>query len=217
MDCEPSALEEGISIPTPIATPTSIAVFMPIQPNELPYYTGLVGLGCLFSGIVACIYTIFIFLNKPSIVPLEFHYQPAQLADSVVIAATSTVSLAVALEINMPRPYWVLVGCYVVISGMSFLSMWHKQVQRIVGTTTGMGVAWLIFMLQPDAWGVAALLSWPRPRGWPETPWLLASVSSGSAAERLSSRPFGGAAGGASDSWSRTRRCGRRWSRWWSR
>lgn len=137
---------------------TSIAVFMPIQPNELPYYTGLVALGCLFSGVIACVYTIFIFLNKPSVAPLEFHYQPAQFADSVVIAATSTVSLAVALEINMPRPYWVLVGCYVVISGMSFLSMWHKQVQRIVGTTTGMGVAWLIFMLQPDPWGVAALL-----------------------------------------------------------
>lgn len=134
---------------------TAIALFMPTPLAQVPYYVGLIGLGCLFSGIVASTYSLVLLANSPSSEPPIFGYKQDMLVDSLLIALISTLSLAVALWLGMPRPYWVLVGCYVVIVGMSFRSMWMRQVQRIVGTGLGMLVAWLLVLLNPNAWEVA--------------------------------------------------------------
>lgn len=137
---------------------TAIALFMPIPPAQVPFYVGLIAFGCLFSGIVASVYSLVLLAKNPTVKPPVFKYQQDMLTDSVLIALISSLSLAVALWLNMPRPYWVLVSCYVVIIGMTFRSMWMRQVQRIVGTAVGMLVAWLILWLNPTAWGVAATM-----------------------------------------------------------
>lgn len=136
----------------------AIALFMPIPFARMPYYVGLIALGCLFSGIVASIYSLILLAINPKIIQPVFEYQQDMLADSILIAFTSTLSLAVAIWLGMPRPYWVLVGCYVVIVGMSFRSMWIRQVQRIVGTGVGMFLAWLVIWLDPNSWGVAVAI-----------------------------------------------------------
>lgn len=134
---------------------TAIALFMPTPLAQVPFYVGIIALGCLFSGMAASAYTLWLLTKQHDVGKPQVGYQPDMLTDSTLVAVVVTLSLAVALWLKMPRPYWVLVGCYVVVVGASLQSMWSKQFQRIVGTGVGMLVAWLLLWLQPDAWGVA--------------------------------------------------------------
>lgn len=133
---------------------TAIALFMPTPLSQIPFFVGLIAIGCLFSGMVGCVYSLLLIVKQPVLPPPERDYIPDMLVDSLLVAIIVALSQAIALVFEMPRAYWVSVSCYVVISGISFRSMWVKQVHRIVGTAIGMLVAWGLLMLGLSPWGV---------------------------------------------------------------
>lgn len=134
----------------------AIALFMPIAPLQIPFYIGLIGLGCLFSGVIACIYTLSLFAGgKQNTHSEPFAYRDDMMVDSALVATTVTASLAVALLLDMSRPYWVTVSCFTIITGMTVLSIWTKQLQRVIGTFFGMAVAWGLLLFDLNPWQVA--------------------------------------------------------------
>lgn len=137
---------------------TSIALFMPLSLFQLPHYTGLMALGCLFAGIVGCVYTLIMLYKKPLPTNPSYRYEQDLLSDSLLMAIFVALSLGVALWLGMPRPYWVLMSCYIVMQGMNFRSIWLKQGHRIMGTAVGLLLAWAILAVVSEPWMVAVAI-----------------------------------------------------------
>lgn len=134
----------------------SIGLFIPIESMQIPFYVGLIALGCLFSGMIACLYTLITMYQKHDFIAVKpFYYHDDMLVDSTVVALTMVLATATALALDMPRPYWVTASCFVIITGMTFRSMWTKQIQRIIGTAFGMITAWCLLSLNLNPWGIA--------------------------------------------------------------
>lgn len=55
-----------------------------------------------------------------------------------------TLSLAVALSLDIEKPYWIPISCLAVMQGSSSKHVWLRATQRITGTLIGLGITWLI-------------------------------------------------------------------------
>lgn len=137
---------------------SAIALFMPATLVQIPQLIGVVALGALFAGMVACFYSLLLMVNQP-VLPVPSPVPVREiLGDTLIVSVVIALSLFAALLLHMPKPYWVPMSCYVVMQGMNFQSIWDKQVHRIVGTVMGMLLAWLLLSLQLSAMGVAVCM-----------------------------------------------------------
>ncbi len=134
------------------------ALFMPVTWAEAPMLIGRLALGVIFAGICACIYSLILLFSQTKIQPRKFAGQrPDILIDSTIMATIVSLSLAFALLLGLPRPYWAPVSCYVVIQGMTISTVWTRQLHRVVGTVLGLGLAWVLMQMHLNAWGVAMM------------------------------------------------------------
>ncbi|GGL92896.1 FUSC family protein [Streptomyces cinereus] len=134
---------------------SAIALFMPAPVSQIPQLIGVVALGALFAGMVACFYALLLIYNKP-VLPVNTPMPVREiLGDTLIVSAFIALSLLLALWLEMPKPYWVPMSCYVIMQGMNFQSMWIKQIHRIVGTAIGMLLAWLLLSVHLSDMGVA--------------------------------------------------------------
>ncbi len=81
------------------------------------------------------------------------------MLDAVTIGLFIGGSYLFALWIGLDNPYWVPVSCAAVMQGATFRAVWHRNIHRIVGTIIGMGLAWLILMLDLVPWQVAIIIT----------------------------------------------------------
>ncbi len=134
---------------------SAIALFMPAPVSQIPQLIGVVALGALFAGMVACFYALLLIYNKP-VLPVNTPMPVREiLGDTLIVSAFIALSLLLALWLEMPKPYWVPMSCYVIMQGMNFQSIWIKQIHRIVGTAIGMLLAWLLLSVHLSDMGVA--------------------------------------------------------------
>lgn len=133
----------------------AIALFMPASFEQIPLLIGVVALGALFAGMVACGYSLILLWQTPAKPTHDVALPSDILGDSLIFSLFVALSLGIALIFDMPKPYWVPMSCYVVIQGMNFQSIWTKHVHRILGTAIGMAVAWGLLIVHPQGYGVA--------------------------------------------------------------
>ncbi len=138
----------------------AIGAYTPVSVEQFPALVGLNALGALLACAVALAYSVFTLRRRPAhaVEPPSTPGFDAGVVDPVLIGAFVGIALAAAQLLRMPRPYWVPVSCLAVIQGTSLRAVWNKQLQRIVGTVAGVGVAW--FCLQPGLgpWGIALMV-----------------------------------------------------------
>ena len=134
----------------------ALGIFLPAQVHQMPYLIGVLSLGCFVSGMIACVYTLVLMYQQRdhSSAP-SFGYADDMIVNSSIVALAIVLSVAIALMLGLPRPYWATASCFVIINGISFQSIWIKQLQRLIGTALGMLVAWWVLSLDLSAWGVA--------------------------------------------------------------
>lgn len=135
-----------------------IAMFLPSDLSQLAHQVGIIALGSMLAGVVACIYTLILLYLQPLEPAPVVGDTPDVLIDSMIVACVVTLSLAIALWLDMPRPYWTPMSCYVVIQGMTFKSMWVKQAHRVIGTAVGLLLAWGLFLLNLSPMGIAVMV-----------------------------------------------------------
>ncbi len=126
--------------------------------EQLPYNVGLFALGTLTACGVAFVYSLHTLRRcKPMPVPpIPEPTFDVVVYDAVIIGGAVGVSLGVAQLLGMQRPYWVPVSCLAVIQAASLRAVWTKQLQRIVGTVAGVGLAWVLLRLPLGPWGIAS-------------------------------------------------------------
>lgn len=135
----------------------AIGAYMPIAPADIPARTGLMAIGCINATLIAFLYSVYILSRrKPLAVP------PTPVAsfdtvwfDSVVIGSFVGLSLLAAVLLQLDKPYWVPISCLAIIQGLSLRAAWTRQVHRVIGTTIGLGLAFVIMLTIQDAWGIA--------------------------------------------------------------
>lgn len=134
----------------------SIGAYSPIQILDLPLRVGLLTLGCLLACLIAFFYSLYILRLEapgpvPPLPPATFEFV---VFDSVIIGVFVGISLLLAQLLQLERPYWVPVSCLAVIQGASLRAVWNKQLQRVLGTTVGLLVAWALLLQPLNEWTI---------------------------------------------------------------
>ncbi len=135
----------------------SIGAYSPGELAQLPQKVGLIALGTLQASLIGFLYSVYILRRhapKP-VVPLPQPTFDFVVFDAVVIGAFVGISLAVAQLLQLQKPYWVPVSCLAVIQGASLRAVWTRQLHRVIGTSIGLLLSWLLLLLPLDRWSIS--------------------------------------------------------------
>ncbi|MFN3788766.1 FUSC family protein [Massilia sp.] len=138
----------------------AIGAYSPVTAAELPRMASLIGFGSLLACAVGFVHSVFMLRRhapQPQ-APLPAVAFDDVVLDAVVIGAAVGVSLLAAQAMALPKPYWVPVSCLAVIQGVSLRAVWHRQLQRVLGTAAGVTLSWGLLSLPLGGWSVAALV-----------------------------------------------------------
>jgi len=133
----------------------AIALFMPMSLESIMPATGLVMLGSGFSFIMALLYSLFLLATRPSTPTPTYSYEPDTISESVIVAGFVSLTLLIALALQLSNPYWAAVSCFLIIQGIHLRTMWIKQIHRLLGTIVGVVLAGWMLSWGLSIWGVA--------------------------------------------------------------
>lgn len=140
-----------------------IALAAPFDPAQLATRTGLLLFGCLGACGLGLLYSLAQLATGRDVALLAAPAGETRLVaivlESATIAAFIAASYLMALALGFDKPYWAPISCAAILQGATFRDVWHRNVHRVFGTVLGMGVAWLIFSLQPGVWTLAVLIT----------------------------------------------------------
>ncbi len=140
-----------------------IASAMPYELAQLPERAGLMLFGCMGATLLALGYSLLQRLGEHP--PFTHPAEPTEprvvaiLLEAATIGLVVALSYSVALWLGFDKPYWVPISCAAIMQGASFRAVWQRKVHRVVGTAIGMGLAWLIFTLDPGPWSIALYIT----------------------------------------------------------
>ncbi|MFG1488957.1 FUSC family protein [Oceanospirillum sp. HFRX-1_2] len=139
-----------------------IASAMPYEPARLAEHAGLLLFGCLGASFMTLLYSLIQKLKgELSGLPQVEVPEPRVVAivlEAGTLAVIIAFSYLLAIALGFEKPYWVPISCAAVLQGASFRVVWHRKIHRIVGTLIGLGLAWVIFRLDPGHWEMAFLV-----------------------------------------------------------
>lgn len=139
-----------------------VASAVPFDLSLVAQRAGLLLFGCLGASLLALIYSLVQLMagNKHGLVTAE----PTELRVTAIFLEATTIATFIALSyllaigFGFDKPYWAPISCLAILQGASFRAVWHRKIHRIVGTAIGMGLAWVIFSFNPNAWTLALLI-----------------------------------------------------------
>ncbi len=139
----------------------SIAAFAPGELADLPARAGIMAIGCINACLIAFFYSLFVLRrHPPQPAPVVADADLARVRfDSFIIGLFVALSLLVADLLQLEKPYWVPVSCMAIIQGVSLTAAWNRQVHRIVGTSIGLCMAWVLLSFIDNAWEIAIALT----------------------------------------------------------
>lgn len=129
----------------------SLAICMPYNLKIIPEKLGYVGIGCMIACILALLYSIVILKKsgQPGTIVTATVGKPVRIIESVTFGLVIGAALLVAHLLKLQNPYWVPTTCVAVMQGSTTSHVWLRSMQRTIGTFVGMGLTWLILLLQP--------------------------------------------------------------------
>jgi hypothetical protein len=136
----------------------SIGAYSPVPLAQLPAMIGVFTMGCLLACLIGFFYSLYMLRRHApkAIAPLPPPTFDFVVFDAVVIGVFVGISLAAAQVLDLEKGYWVPVSCLAVMQGDSIRAVWNKQLQRVLGTTVGLLVAWGLLLLLPlNKWSVS--------------------------------------------------------------
>ncbi|RTE65821.1 FUSC family protein [Amphritea opalescens] len=124
--------------------------------------TGILTFGAMGGCCLALIYSVYqvyiskTFVDRPT---EEINHNIVVISiESLVLSLFVGGGYCLALFLQLENPYWVPISSAAIMQGATFRAIWHRNVHRIIGTTIGMGIAWVIFSLAPGPWETACLI-----------------------------------------------------------
>ena len=119
----------------------------------IPTRVGLVAMGAMVSCSFAFLYSVFIEKNIIVHVPRKRVYTKrryTKFVESAIIALFVGSTLVIGHLLNFENNYWITISLIAIIQGRNFEHVRQRNVQRILATFIGVGIAWGIFYLHPN-------------------------------------------------------------------
>ena len=121
--------------------------YIPFDTKDYAMAIGLVSMGAMVAVFMVLLYAlsvIYIFKShilKPIPKVGEFGFGVI-IVDPMIIAIFVSGAMFLQNFLSLERGYWVGISCAAVMTAVTFKQMWVKQIQRILGTIAGVGLAY---------------------------------------------------------------------------
>ena len=119
----------------------------------IPTRVGLVAMGAMLSCSMAFLYSVFVEKNALVQVPRRRTFKKKRythFVESAIIAVFVGLTLIVGHLLNFENNYWITISLIAIIQGRNFEHVRQRNLQRILATFIGVGIAWGIFYLHPS-------------------------------------------------------------------
>lgn len=127
----------------------SVAICMPHEPAKVAERTGYIAMGAMLSCLIGLIYSLITLRgNTRPDEPIITKNRYANIVESATYGVFVGLSLAFAKVLELDNPYWAPVSCAAVMQGLSTRHIWMRGAQRVLGTLIGLGITWLIVLLE---------------------------------------------------------------------
>ena len=133
----------------------AIALFIPLPLEDIMPAIGLVMLGSGFALVMSLLYSLFLLATRPSSPTPIYSYEPDTISESIIVAGFVSLTLLIALTLNLTNPYWAAISCFIIIQGIHLRTMWIKQIHRLLGTILGVILASWMLSWGLSIWGIA--------------------------------------------------------------
>ncbi|MEH0156891.1 FUSC family protein [Limibacter armeniacum] len=129
-----------------------IAAMSSCQPFDLsaiPVKAGLIGLGTMYTCLLALIYTLVTTKNTSStkITPVLKKNNYADFVEALIVGGFMAIALSLGHLLKFSNPYWIPISCAAVMQGASLHHIWQRTMQRITGTFIGLALCWGLLSL----------------------------------------------------------------------
>ena len=125
----------------------SMAIGLPHSIETIPRSIGLFTIGTLNAMVLTFLYSI-LFLRKTSgkqKMPVFTINHYVNLSESAIIGVFMMLSILIGKVFKLDYPYWIPISCLAVLQGVNSYHIWKRGLHRILGTITGLFIAWAIF------------------------------------------------------------------------
>lgn len=123
----------------------SVAFCIPATLESTPQMIGLVALGTISTCIISFIYSLIIQQKDESHTNVEIEFDKSfDPFQSIIVGVFMSISMFIAFYFGIDKPYWVPIACLTILQGVSFSHVKMRSIHRVVGTTIGIGIVWLL-------------------------------------------------------------------------
>lgn len=129
----------------------AMSICQPFNISTIPTKVGLIGLGTMFTCILALVY---VFSNRPK---EESETEKGTDAfskniyanhwESIITGGFMAIALAAGHLLKFNNPYWIPVSAAAVMQGASLYHIRQRTVYRILGTFVGLGLCWALLSI----------------------------------------------------------------------
>ena len=130
----------------------SVAICQPFDLHSIPQRVGFVGIGTMLSCALGLGYSLLTLRRKGVSAPAARPRKSRRLhfSESLIFGLFTGLSLLLARLLHLQNPYWVPTSCAAIMQGLSSTQVLQRGLQRVGGTFVGLGLAWLVLLLQPS-------------------------------------------------------------------
>lgn len=125
----------------------AISISQPFNLETLPSKIGWIGLGTMFSCILALSYLFILSVRykeelAEESVPILQQNPFADSWEAIIMGVFMALALLLGFIMQIENPYWIAVSCAAVMQGASLYHIWQRSFQRILGTCLGLVLCW---------------------------------------------------------------------------
>lgn len=129
----------------------AVSISLPFEAEAVPLRIGLVTMGAMLSVLLAFFYSVFIAtkVEVPKLRRVLKKKRYTSIVESLILALTMFLALLTANVFEVKSAYWIPISAVAIMQGKDLLHTRQRNIHRILGTFVGMGLTWLIFILEP--------------------------------------------------------------------
>lgn len=133
----------------------SVSACAPFDLATVPTRIGLIAMSTMFATGLALVYSLFIVSKYPpkEQVTKPLKHQFDRIFESAIVGVFIGGSMLVAKLLELNNPYWIPISCLAVMQGVSTRHIFQRSFQRILGTSIGMLLAWVLLSFNPGPLG----------------------------------------------------------------
>lgn len=133
----------------------SIAVCAPFHLEEVPLKIGVLSIGTMIAFLLAAMHGLLMTTKIPDqkqewILP-QLPY--TRKRESLVMGLFIGGSIWIAKAMDLENPYWVPISCLAVMQGVSSRLVFRRSLHRVLGTSVGMLIAYVVLLFRPGPLG----------------------------------------------------------------